>query len=224
MTTLALISHTGSKPVSFFQDAWEPAFFNCGGKLCPELSDPAWCERYLTYLHHRILRNPRDLLAHTRRVMLALSGNQPTLVYAALTDLFAALGDKGADLRTGLLEKCRPILTSEQAQALLAEPRSVHNSPLVTRHRADVHAAELSVLEEARALLEDGQAELAQNMLEQALPQDQDNLELTQELLEIYRRSRNRDAALRTLDSLPAPGAETRRLWDDLLASLGAVA
>jgi tetratricopeptide (TPR) repeat protein len=212
MTLHALISHTGSKPVPFFQDAWEPAFFDCNGKLCPELPDPALCERYLAYLHHRILRNPRDLLAHTRRVMLALAGNQQALVYAALTDLFTALGEKGADLRAGLLEKCRPVLTLEQAQALLDEPHASQGSPLVARHLANVHAVALSVLEEVRELLENGQVELAQNMLEQALPQDQDNLELTQELLEIYRRSRNRDAALRTLASLP---------WERQRASFG---
>lgn len=216
MTRHTLISHTGSNPDPAFTDAWEPAFFNCDGRLCPELHDPVLHGRYLDYLHHRIIRNPRDLLAHTRRILLALSGNRSALVYAALADLFAALGDKGADLRTGLLQKCRAALTSEQAQALLAKPPVERGGSLIIRHRTIAHPVKLSVLEEARELLENGQVELAQYMLEQALPQDPSNLEITTELLEIYRRSQNTADAMRTLAAIEPLSDDARRLWNQL--------
>lgn len=216
MTVHALVQHTGGDPVISFQDTWEPAFFNCSGKLCPELPDPALGDRYLAYLHHRITKNPRDLLAHVRRVLLALSGKQQALVYVALTDLFVTLESKGTELRTGLLEKCRSALTPDQIQALLAESDAPHGYPLVTRHHADLRPVELSMLEEARELLGNGQVELAQYMLEQALPQDPNNLELTAELLEIYRRSQNTTDALRIYSTLGSLSDEARRLWSDL--------
>lgn len=230
MTGHTLIKSTASRPVHAFSDAWDPLFFECGGDICPNLPNPALRERYLGYLHQRVSRNPHDLISHVRRITLALSEPRSALVYESLHDLFVLLGSRGKDLRAGLLERCRPVITPEQEQTLLAMSAGVVNPglsrcmPLVIRKRLDSQPVAAGVLDESRVLLENGQVELAQYLLEQALPKEPDNLEITRELLEIYRRSRNRADAMRTFATLGPLGAKPRQLWDDLLGLLGAAA
>lgn len=228
MTGETLIQSADVKLDGFFSEAWEPLFFDCGGKICPELPSPALRQRYHDYLQHRVSRYPRDLLSHVRRVMLALFDSRPELVYAALTDLFFILESKGTDLRAGLLERCRPALTLPQIQTLFGKSEGSdssdppHGMSLVIRNYVSSPPVEINVLEEARELLGNGQVELAQSLLEQVLPEDPNNPELTVELLEIYRRSRSVEDAIRILASLGPLSAEVRGLWDDLLVLLGA--
>ncbi len=219
MTRHTLIKPTGKPSAGYVHEAWEPLFLDWGSQVTPVLPATGMSERYFNYLHQHVSGNPRDLLSHVRRILLALSDNRPALVYEALTDLFVTLGDKGADLRSGLLDKCRHTLTPEQVQALRAhaEPRQHCACLLLVRNRQERPDLKANILDETRELIENGQVELAQQLLEQALPHSPDDLEMTRELLEIYRRSRNSDAAQRTLATLGALRPETRSLWDALL-------
>jgi hypothetical protein len=68
----------------------------------------AW--RHLSAL---LVRNPLDLRSHAQRAYLALDSEDPELAFGALVDLFIALGNKGRQLRSALLELSRSHLASE---------------------------------------------------------------------------------------------------------------
>lgn len=228
MTIETLVRSAGSKSEVSLHEEWEPTFFDCGNDLCPHFATPALRRRYLNFLHYHVGKHKRDLLSHVHRILLARSDNRSDLVYTALTDIFVTLGNKGADLRADLLERCGAALTPSQIQALREKleevtdsPNSSINLPLVSRIRPSSNKVEKSLLEEVHEYLEEGQVELAQSLLEQALPEEPGNLELTSELHEIYRRSRDSEAAVRMLANLGPLDVEARKLWDDLLGSLG---
>ncbi len=228
MADQTLVKRSTGESGGFTFDHWEPAFFDCQGKLCPELPSPELKPRYLDFLHHQVARRGNDLTAHVRRIMLSLDGaDHSQLTYKALYDLFSALGNNGQALRARMLERCRGSLTSDQAQtlqnALDGESDGVGSADrIAVIRRSDplLQVSEKSLLDDVRDHLENGQVDLAQSMLEQALQADANNAELTRELLEIYRRSRHTEAALRTRANLGNLSPEVRKLWDDMLGPL----
>ena len=69
---------------------------------------------YLRHLEQRIVRNPRDLLSHVRRLYLANALGDTDAVTGALTDLYLALGMEGARLRSLMLRLVENRLTNVQ--------------------------------------------------------------------------------------------------------------
>ncbi|MDD4912016.1 MAG: hypothetical protein PHP57_06935 [Sideroxydans sp.] len=226
MTNYSLVRSENLKPEDFYTDLWEPMFFDSGNKLCPQLPSANLHHRYLGYLRHRITRNPLDLLSHIRIVSLTLADGKTEQMYEALLSLFKVLGEKGESLRMGLLEKCNTKLSSQQIAMLLSQAalnevsRTSYAETLIVRHHAAVQKNEINVLGEVRDYLENGQVELAQCLLEKALTDEPDNWALTTELLEIYRRSQNYEAALLLRPKLNISNTEVNRLWDDVLEGL----
>lgn len=65
------------------------------------------------YLARKVAAAPADLLAHTRRILLARRCNDREEALGALVDLFIATGAKGQGLRQRLLDTCGPILSTK---------------------------------------------------------------------------------------------------------------
>lgn len=204
---------------------WEPAFFAGGSRLCPDLPGPDHCDRYLDHLRRRIGREPRDLLAHVRRILLAHACRRSEQVEEGLAELFGVLGDKGQSLRKRLLDLCAPMLSPDQLQALAMEEGGAGSAglPLVIRQQGESSRTpgRQDALAEAAEYLDNGQVGEALALLEGALLGRPNDAEITRALLDIYRRSRDlpRLQAMRgRLADLDEP---MRQLWNQAAAATG---
>jgi hypothetical protein len=212
----------------------EPAFAIDGDKsvrLSREMADSMAPD----YLAHWVARHPLDLVRHVQRINLHSDRAEPERLFAALVDLFIALGERGAALRGRMLDGARQLLGHEQVNLL---QQSLVNG-LTANHRLDVPGSMLSrpvmgvldvvarsarpsvarsALEEARALVDEGHIEAAQSLLETALPANPHHTELAEELLLVYRATRNQQGYLRTRQMLEAADAlpRTWRTADEL--------
>lgn len=186
----------------------DPVFvFPRAGRLdCPATVDvnDAW-----RHFSTQVARDPLDIEAHARRVLLASRPPMTDRVFGALVDLFLALGDRGRSLRRQLLEQAMPWLDPEDAHLLRVNldsgldrsarlptlnwsvlDQAVLGSPeMVALQRREVQQE--SPFQQAMSLLEYGDLEGARGMLENAQLEEPDNEEITRELLAIYRHSRD---------------------------------
>jgi tetratricopeptide (TPR) repeat protein len=167
------------------------------------------------YLAHWLARHPQDLTRHVQRIQLHIDLNEPDRLFAALIDLAIALGNHGEALRKRMLAMATKRLDPAQRQLLslvlplgLAAdhhlgdiPSSVLGQPvggdLSLVERAERVAVTRSCLEEARALVDDGHLDAAQSLLERALLEAPQHAELAEELLVVYRATRNAEGYAR---------------------------
>ncbi|MEO8296185.1 MAG: hypothetical protein ABI574_00100 [Burkholderiales bacterium] len=189
----------------------------------------------------RLVRDPLDLATHVARVLqechAALEGGdaaaQEGALFDALLDVFLALGPSGPELRAGLLARARPWLAPDH-HAYLARHLGSGLGPytalpaasqavlgrgligaiaLVRPPQAPVRSVSASqLLEQAIDLVDRGDAEAAQLLLEQALLADPHDGEVADELHQMYRLNGD-DAALAAMtqrlraQGLPVPAA-----------------
>jgi hypothetical protein len=157
----------------------------------------------------QIARDPLDIEAHTRRVLLASRPPLTDRAFGALVDLFLALGDNGRSLRRQLLEQAAPWLDPDDAHFLRThlDTRLSRGAQLPTQHWSVLDTAVLGSLsmvglqrrevaqetpfQQAMSLLEYGDLAGARGMLEVALLDEPDNEEVNRELLAIYQHSRD---------------------------------
>ncbi|MBK1724604.1 type IV pilus assembly protein FimV [Thiocystis violacea] len=159
------------------------------------------------FLAHQVARVPKDLRAHVQRVIFHVGGTNASGSYAALVDLFIALGSKGMPLRQRMLDTAKRLLNRGQYQALVGKLdsglRATDSIPCApasmlskgTRgtgtlvERLDRHETPhlQDPLDEARSYLEYGQLDEARTLLESALLSEPSRMELHLELLAIYR-------------------------------------
>jgi hypothetical protein len=210
---------------------------------------PAACFNTLAGRRHliaRIARDPLDLRAHLQRLSLALDAGteEPAeMIFAALLDLFLALGDKGRELRAAVLNMARSQLPHTDYSFLAQHlgnglqrmdvlpmttgsilDRSVFgNSRLVERQRAEAEAgAGAEALNPDHALdmaamhLENGDLNSAVAVLEAALLSDFTNAAVAADLLEIYRRSRDTARFLAMKQRLEKMGLSLAAEWNEL--------
>ncbi|MDI6750772.1 MAG: tetratricopeptide repeat protein [Pseudomonadota bacterium] len=203
-------------------DDWQPAFFDCHGRLCPVLPSAAHAERYLDFLKHRIARQPADLLAHVRRILLAREYRQKKVTAEALQDLFRVLGDRGAGLRARLLTLCFPLLDSQSLKGLRQSAGASRPLPpaIVIRQAnrgiptSQSEGGNATLLAEALDHLEAGQVDEARSLLEKYLPANPGDVGATRLLLDIYRRARDYSAMTSMRKQIePLPEA-VRPLWE----------
>lgn len=201
--------------------ASDPLFvFVRAGRLdCPssiEVQD-AW--RHFSIL---VARDPLDIEAHTRRVLLASRPPLTDRAFGALVDLFLALGDRGRGLRRQLLEQAMPWLDPDDAHFLRAHldtplPRGAQlpsqrwsvldtavlgSLNMVGLQRREV--AQETPFQQAMSLLEYGDLAGARGMLEAALLEEPENEEVKRELLAIYQHSRDDTGKAEMADKLVA--------------------
>lgn len=80
--------------------------------------------RLARYLSCRVSRQPHDLLAHTRRILLMREQRDAEGCYAALLDLFFILDGRGSAIRGRLLRQCGDMLDGAQKSQLQGQLRS----------------------------------------------------------------------------------------------------
>jgi len=169
----------------------------------------------IEYIAYHIVRSPMDLCNHVRRIVLQYDMRDSEGLYAALLDLFIVLENKGFDLRRRVLGGARSRLTLQQYRTLYAclnsdqvqcdrlpaPPDSMLAKGLIGS-RSLVEAADnenesaRDPLIEAREYIEYCQVDQARALLEQAILDQPQRMELHTELLEIYRSTRDRASFL----------------------------
>lgn len=195
----------------------------------PPIFQPALAD----YLCHCVTREPSDLRSHVRRVFLAHGRKNTVDLFGALVDLFIALGNKGSSLRQRMLEGAKENLEPRQ-YSLLRESlagglderkvvfapgamlcRGVEGTLKLVESGAEKSREPRDPLVEAREYLEYSQLDEARHLLEEALMQDPRRQELHEELLEIYRSTRDQSNFAKMLGRLNK-GNPMPEQWQEL--------
>jgi hypothetical protein len=167
----------------------------------------AW--RHCTSL---VVRDRLDLEAHTRRILLACTPQLADRADGALIDLFQSVGTEGQGLKRLLLQQAdaqlSPAVKARLSHWLASGADAGGAWPLGTGHvvghdtvgRTDlvsrVRLARVAEtpLQQAVALIDEGQLDTARQVLEEALMADPEAADVAQELLGLYRHLRDTDA------------------------------
>lgn len=212
-------------------------------KLLRDFPAPGLEQPYLRHLEQRILRHPRDLLSHVRRLFVAREIGDTAATEGALADLFVILGRRGKPLRMRLLELVADELSNERrdffeshlesgldaSEAMPNLPQSrlsrrvVGTTQIVVR-LGDSNLAESSVVL-ARESIENGRYDIAQAVLEGALEADPGDEEVCEELLSLYRQRDLRSSFFKTYTTLLGRRLAVPEHWAQLAADfkVGAV-
>jgi len=187
-------------------------------------------------LSHHVVRYPRDLRAHAQRILLGHhNGEVSGFLAGSLQDLFLILENNGYALRKNLLDLSKQHLTEQevtffthwikqnakndkthhcwQTGSVLSTGSCGGESLLEQQSEESNEANYPDVLEEARACLDYGQLDVAQELLEDEILKSPQSKEIEQELLMIYRHSRDRDQLIALSKKLVAQGATLSEEW-----------
>jgi len=159
---------------------------------------------YAEFLARKIKRNPNDLRSHTQRIYLNYTLKNEDAYFGALIDLFIVLGPKGLALKKSILRPTNYLLENEHASFIRKHLHSgikptqaiptnesrlskgiSSTTDIVSRKLSDGNT--YSSFSSAREKLSLGEIESARVILENALEEDPADLEISYELLELYR-------------------------------------
>jgi hypothetical protein len=193
-------------------------------------------------LSHHIVRYPRDLRAHAQRILLGHhNGEVSGFLPGSLQDLFLILENNGYALRKNLLDLSKQHLTDKEftffslwikqnaksdkthhcwrTGSVLSSGSCGGESLLDQQEQAETLNTSAStytdVLEEARACLDYGQLDVAQQLLEDEILKSPQSKEIEQELLTIYQYSRNKDQLIALGKKLEAQGVTLSEEWNE---------
>ncbi len=212
-------------------------------KLLRSFPAPGLEQAYLRHLEQRILRNPRDLLSHVRRLFVASDVGDVEATEGALADLFIILGSRGAPLRTRLLKLVANDLSAahrsffrlhlgsglDPNKAMPQLPQSRLSKHIVGTTQIVVRSGESACadgsVDLARESMENGRYDMAQAVLEGALETDPGDREVCEELLGLYRNRNLRSSFFRTYTALLGRRLAVPEQWARLAADfkVGAV-
>jgi len=189
-------------------------------------------------LSHHIVRYPRDLRAHAQRILLGHTNKEIVdFLPGSLQDLFLILENNGYPLRKHLLDLSKQHLTDKefsffsrwikqnaksdkthhcwQTGSVLSTGSCGGQSLVSTEEQSDTSAATAyaDVLEEARACLDYGQLDVAQQLLEDELLKSPQSKAIEQELLTIYQYSRNKHQFDIVTEKLQKQGVTLSAEW-----------
>jgi hypothetical protein len=163
------------------------------------------------HLAHAIAATPTDLLRHTQRIFFYFDRNDSDGLFAALLDLFIALGNSGSPLRerlligsrTHLLDEHFAVLSSWLEEGIPCEEKDLppHAKSILSRGitgvRELVKVSDDSLdstrdpLVEAREHMEYFQINEARGLLEAAIFENPEREELHTELVQLYQATRD---------------------------------
>ncbi len=201
-------------------------------------------ESFSRHLAHRISRNPTDLTSHVQRIFTARRKGDLDALYGALVDLFITLGEKGKALRCRILNVVKNDLTVEQYSSLengdINKPGSekdqswirfsrlyqpcMPDTDIVVSLDREGQRGYTGVLEQARDLIDCGEIDTARQIMEEALQAGEQSGAVHDELLNIYRHTRDYEGFLAMwtrLDCLPEAIQESWKKLDEYLAHGG---
>ncbi|MCB1875138.1 MAG: hypothetical protein KDH88_04105 [Chromatiales bacterium] len=201
-------------------------------------------ERFARLAAFAVGRHPKDLLAHTRRILTHIQLAERDAVIDALIDLQRVLGRQGSSLRNRLLHKARYLLSEQEIAHLASDDDHFGDSTYLRvngRHNVlgnfawgsarlveAVEKAEFQplvtsdALEESREWLDSGQIDEAREVLENAILLQPERLELHEEILEIFRHTREVDELRSTKRRLQRAGETLPDAWEHLESELEA--
>ena len=189
--------------------------------------------RAADFLAHAIARQPANLRRHVQRINLCFKHSDQSALGAALLDLFIGLGANGRPLRERLLKKCDAVLDPaihaflqqhlstglaatdalpDMADSMLSKGITGDATAIIVA--AGENPSDRDYVAEAQSYIEYDQLELAQSTLEEGILQQPGQLQLHQDLLELYQYTDDRDAfraTLRELQRLHSPFIEMWR-------------
>ena len=203
--------------------------------LLPHFRRQSDCDEYLSWLHRRIVRNPRDLLSHSQRIMLSHQQENTKELVGALLDLFIATSNDALDLRRSLLALVRDGLDREHFVFFLRHlqqglgssdsvPESSHSllvtpiegtTDLVIR-MDQTEDSPPPLLEQAYEQLQLGNTDKGRRYLELALQHDPGDPLVSMELLAIYKHQGLRQDFYRTYTELSGRKLAFPELWKQL--------
>jgi hypothetical protein len=186
------------------------------------------------HFRHCIARDPQDLRSHVRRILLAYERADGPELFAAMLDLFIALGRKGFNLRRRMLGVSRGGLEAHQYSLLrdsLPEGvdeskvtiapgsllcRGIEGSLNLVRHGSALSTEVRDPLIDAREYLEYSQIDEARSVLEDAISQTPLRQELHYELLAIYRSTRDRTNFAKMFQKISDIASPIPKEWQEL--------
>ncbi len=169
-------------------------------------------ESYLRHLDQRIVRHPRELVSHVRRILLLRELERADSLAGALLDLFIVLGKRGRALRARLLRMIESRITPDEREFFRAHldngvsptesmpllPQSRLSRQVVGTTRIVATANSDDAFEVAKESLASGQVDIALELLEGLLELDPGSPEVCSALLDLYEQRDDRDGFFRT--------------------------
>lgn len=226
-------AESGQQPV---EQAIEVSLLPKTRKLLRDFPAPGLEQPYLRHLEQRLSRNPRDLLSHVRRLLVANQVRDVAGSEGALADLFIVLGSRGKPLRTRLLKLIADTLTTEHRaffeahlesgldanEAMPDLPQSRLSRRIAGTTEIVVRLGEEDLTERsvdlARESLQSGRYDMAQAVLEGALDADPGDREVCEELLALYRERGLHKSFFRTYTALLGRQLAVPEQWARLAA------
>lgn len=166
-------------------------------------------EKGLERLVFRVSRNPKYLKGHLERIYYCFENQLDLQLFGALADLVIVLGENGGPLCRRMINGSRSRLTQENYQALIAKIENKNSNPdeflfnrysvftkgvlatpfLITSTAKDRY--DHDPLSLAKSYIEVSQLDDAIEILEQAIQESPNRMELHDELMPLYRQTRN---------------------------------
>ena len=225
------LENNAAVPVKFFLDKDASGFY--------EWHD--WsAEKGLERLVFKVSRTPKYLQAHMERIYYCFQENLGEQLFAALADLMLVLGKDGGTLVKRMIAGSKSKLTEAQHQELLGylesnvvgndgsfqNPYSVFAKGLESTQamlklpvsNPDMQHDPLAL---ARDYIEFNQLDDATSVLEQAIMEQPERLELHNELLALYRSTHNKSSFINIFNVLSNKELLLPPAWEQLSAFFG---
>ncbi len=186
------------------------------------------------FLSHHVQRYPRDLRAHTQRILLAQEAVLQDRLAGSLQDLFISLGIHGRQLRQHLFDTVKNNLIPEDQEffqrwlasenepkteqkcykgCLLGTEQPLGSAKLIEIERSTQAAQYSNIMEEVVACLEYGQIDTAKDLLETELFAGRADQAMAQELASIYQYTRNKEGLNAMINYFQTTGHTVPLLW-----------
>jgi hypothetical protein len=191
-------------------------------------------DEVLNLLTFAVRKKPKDLMAHMQRIMICYEHKEEAQLYAAVADFFMVLKGAGLAIKQRILTGVRSKLSADSQQNLLA---AINDSHLVVGNTYCVLTSGIEndsemvltpveskvdlvhdPLQIARDYIEYSQLEQAQKVLEEAVLSDPQQIEIHNDLLELYRLTNNNDGFNEVYAALSDVHHPMKAQWNDLKA------
>lgn len=179
-----------------------------------------------------VFRKPKHLLSHVQRIYFTYTHNMAEQLYAAVVDLVWVLDGKGKALRNRMLAVSRKFFTESQAEMfnsylnqqnihyLSGNKYSIFATCLVGTNQLIQQQATENIIHDpltiARDYIEYSQLDEAIEILESAILDTPKRLELQDELLGLYKVTKNEEAFRTMHGALQLKGIELPKGWQEL--------
>lgn len=222
----------GQINIGDFSALIEPVFYY-GLKKSSRVPDCLMPNRAFNCFEYMLKQNPKDLSCHLQRIQFSLSAKNKDEVFAAISDLFIILGEKGLPLRQRLFAGCKKILDKKQIEILgnyltdnvlsseldflpdncFFRKRPIELMRLHNKAMPYIQGDE-DVLFTADSYIENSQFKIALEYMVSHLEQDPENEELTMKLIKLYKTLGYTNDFLNAYYKF-ADNLTTSRFWDE---------